>query len=58
MYSGMRNAFIVQCFPILFDLLSGAILTLILEVMMTDPMPIKSDIKQIVKGLISTLKKN
>ena len=58
MYSGMRNAFIVQCFPILFHLLSGTILTLILEVMMTDPMPIKSDIKKIVKGRISTVKKN
>ena len=50
--------FIAECFPILFHLLLGTILTLILEVMMTDPMPIKSDIKQIVKGLISTIKKN
>ena len=53
MYSGMRNALIAECFPILFHLLSGTILTRILEVMLTDPIPVKSDIKQIVKGLIS-----
>ena len=57
MYSGMRKAFIAECFPILFHLLSGSILTLILEVMLADPMPVKYDIKRIVRGLISTLKK-